>query len=340
MRSSVLCFSLLLLWSSNLSRCLADDSPRDVEAAEELIVAHRHSMKSGIVELHSSVEFSDGRNRDSKYVVYFDESSYRVDTDDQYEMRRSGRISNAYSWGTDATRRYSTTKTDDGANVVSMITHSDDKEHGRFSDVRLLGMYPETLANLKAYALNSRIGKRSAGTRVAIEDAEPDGSLKKISYIEKWGKDEVWFSPNQDGSITQMKRLDKDGELLRSMQISLQNVEGFGWFPLEVKYERFQDGELAKSELLKVKVVQLNKAIPSETWTFRGMGAPLGHKILNYSNGEMLYLDQDGVQLADTSDMSSVLIQEADGIPVWYAVGVVCLVFSGALMYRRFSVRA
>lgn len=56
------------------------------------------------------------------------------------------------------------------------------------------------------------------------------------------------------------------------------------WFPVNVHYRAIIDGKESQDEVTEIQVVSLNRPIPQEVFTFKGMGVPAGHVVMDLTD--------------------------------------------------------
>lgn len=302
---NAICISSLLILSLLINSTSAQTV--SVDEIEDQVLAYRSSLTSGQVKVNSIVQFQDGSTRHTNYTFYFDGDKRRVDFDDDYSrpnhIRAITTRSRSVAWGEDAFRLFPTAKSIDGANLISVIAPLTSKraEGEECSDVRMIGMYPVSFANLRHFKLNSRIGRRDDNnTTVELsEEVLRDLPHYLLAYASTSGADEVWVCPSRSYNVSRIVRRARDGNVRGRLDVDLSEVSGVGWFPRRVSYSERDGDAVEKSESLVVDVVQLNEELPPDTWKFAGMGAPVGQTIHNSTNNKQLKLDEDGVTLQD-----------------------------------------
>ena len=326
------CFAFAFCFG--LGTNLRSEGELDIGHIEQKVIAQRQSIASGRVKVTSHCEFSDGRYRKVDLDIFFDPANYRADCREEQGFGNGLIKSSRYSraWCEDAFRFFS-------EEVASYIAANDHRAVPAIDDVRLVGMYPIDFANLDGFALNSRIGNRGSGNVNLEEERRDERLLYRITYDAAWGRDIVWVSPSQDFSIVRMEHRGKEGNKLRTLHVKLDEVEGFGWFPRHLDFAMFEGDQVEKTETLTIDVIQFNMPITPDIWTFRGMGAPVGKKVLNRATNEQILLNSDGVSLSDrrtfTMSDSGLESSSPNGF-LYYALGVSCLLISMGLLYRRF----
>jgi hypothetical protein len=261
----------------------------EVEQIEQKVIETRASIKSGQVNLMSIVDFPNGSHRETKYVAYFDGIKYRLDRRDRYHTGNAIKPQNNSSAICDDAFRYLSEET------VSFIAPRTFEAAQKLTDVRLLGMYPSSFANLYRYSFNSRIGNHGRVTSIELQTEHLNGlTVKKLTYISDRGTDAVWICPSRDFNIVRMERHNAQKQKVRELAVDLSKVKDFGWFPSKLKLVYYEEDSVEKTETLALRVVQFNGDLPAETWTFRGMGAAVGKQILDRRTGEFYVLDENG----------------------------------------------
>lgn len=56
------------------------------------------------------------------------------------------------------------------------------------------------------------------------------------------------------------------------------------WFPTKVHYQAAFDGQKKQEEITEFQIVSLNEPIPESTFTFKGLGVPVGHRVMDLTD--------------------------------------------------------
>jgi hypothetical protein len=274
---------------------LDDLSVKEVEARA---IAHRESIKSGIIKLESEYYFNNDKvelRRQSRTVVYWDGDSRRIDRSRPYD-ETAGLAGGSYRESVSSVagimRVFNDRKFPDGGRMVTTMfpaDHNNAQGHP-IPDSRLIGMYPNSYLNLvhQKDNLNCFLGNQHELLRATVEIVELDGArVYKLTYSKRNGTQTAWIMPDHNFEIARIET-DFDSQH-ESLVIEHKPVEGFGFFPSHIQYRSFSDDKLRRSEDLRVDVVQLNKPVPPRLFTFPGMDVPVGTQVTEYRDNQVRY---------------------------------------------------
>ena len=320
-----------------------------VESIEEKSIAHRESISSGELHVVSNMKiYKEGslqRHRKISRTIFIDGKSMRVDSSNSYlvspdEDMKAMEYTKSTTFVDDIFMTTTTRAPKGGGTLVTKIDEIDSLNSDQYatSDPRLIGMYPNSFANLKSYKFNSRLGNRRGLIQdVALEiEKLGDYELAKLSYVADWGQDSVWISPDQDFSVVKIERTGSDRRIIES---SLAFVDGFGWFPESCRYERRRNGELVKEEDLKIRVQQFNEPVDSDTFTLKSMGISEGEKVLNYTvnPSRFMVMGKEGLEeIRNQLDPKVDAGGNSSGMRRFFLVinGVLFAALAGMIMFR------
>jgi hypothetical protein len=112
------------------------------------------------------------------------------------------------------------------------------------------------------------------------------------------------------------------------------------WFPTQVVYRGDSEGKRIEEEITDVEVVSLNEAFPESTFTFKGLGVPAGHTVIDITDpgdsktvwdGERVIRLQGASPLGDSGTTRGL-----HGVRRWTVIGssVLCVCLSAILWWR------
>jgi len=281
----------------------ADISPEAVQLERD-IISGRQKLVSGIVEIESNLVISAGekKNRRSRWRVYFDGPQLRCDELPLNETE-TGSIESVTRVA-DEVRVFRPKPLPSDAKLITGI-YSKDSATGKLYpiiDPRLIGLHTVTYRNLIHYTLDGFIGSRIGVTGVKVEAGEHQGAPCKVLLYEKeFGTARVWVRTELNNGVVAIV---KDYESKRQeLDCELQKVPGYGWFPSVAHVREFRGDKVFTEENLKVVAHDFNRPIDSAVFTLRGMGAPEGETVYDFTNEsvKIMRLTASGLVPADPS---------------------------------------
>lgn len=279
----------------NVSSALEFQS--SVDDADEIgskLISYRESLTSGVVEFDSSFRKQGAEPRRTRYTVSFDGNKLRATTIRQYEdgefEGQSYRECDAFP-GDGRALFYGDKKLKNGGVLVGSIRQ--DSKETRLSavpDPRLVGILPSDFLMLIHMRVNSLFGNQEwkvARTQPAVIG---EHECVHVSYIK--GDEnlanaplvaEAWIDAARDWNVLRLILKDSPNAIEDRIDCELAPVPDVGWFPSSVRYERRSEGKVTREEDLRIRVLQFNKDVPQETFTFATMEVPDGHDVYDHT---------------------------------------------------------
>ena len=102
----------------------------------------------------------------------------------------------------------------------------------------------------------------------------------------------IFIVPSQDCSVVFLEvKTFRDTEKTPYYVFSVESDITFHkesqlWFPAKVRYRASIGGKEDQDEVTDIQVVSLNRPIPKEVFTFKGMGVPAGHVVMDLTDVE------------------------------------------------------
>ncbi len=266
----------------------ADISPIELKALKA-----RRVIQRGQVELESTYrkvyESGDERTWFDHRVVYFDGASIRNDQLKEYEPDRAKLHGKHYRsvscFNGKEHISYSDEILPNGHTIALTLRprESVDSKLHLGVDPRLIGMVPDTTANLVHHTLESVLG-RPDRRETSVEEVALDGDrCKLVQYTRKDGlRARIWICPHKDFSVVKMQLEDTTSQphYLDTISVSVSRHQPSGlWFPTGHTYTRFVRGKLTREQRAAIKVVSLNEPLPEDTFTLAGIGVPAGQRV-------------------------------------------------------------
>jgi hypothetical protein len=197
-------------------------------------------------------------------------------------------------------------------------------------DPRLIGVYPVDFLLLFHARLNILFGNQEWKAIRSERDVIDGHECAHISYIKGAEKvpdapltAEAWVDVARDCNVLRLVRNDSQAVVEDRIDCELSLILNVGWFPSSVRYQRHSDGIVTREEDLRIRVLQFNKGVPPETFTFASMGVPDGHDVYDYTTSPSThYKVTDGklVVVRDKSIVQTPHASEPSRVRTWILV--------------------
>lgn len=153
-------------------------------------------------------------------------------------------------------------------------------------DPRLIGYAPRSFARLKGARLDGTVGRPDRDEPIVTTERLNGLDCRVLRWTNKNGaRVGVWVCPAQGYNVLRIEARSPAGqkpEHVQSVSSELSQSQPSGlWFPRRVVYEDRPGGELREREVVDITEVQLNEAIPPETFTLDGIKLRAGAYIAN-----------------------------------------------------------
>lgn len=261
-----------------------EDPARD---AERQLMLHRSSIGSGVLKVESRYT-REGQTREIDYTVIFDETGTRISETEAYrgEWMRGDVFSTTYVFTKDKrVLRYCDKKSPNGGKIVASIRPRTEDMLLNHVDPRLIGMIPSSFGNLTHYSMNTIFGT----VDWKIEDTEfmklKDDDCLYVRYAQTQGDTvaEFWIDLDRDANVLRAIITAPDNACVESIDCELGRVDNFGWFPSKVVYRRIENGRTVATEDARIRVEHFNKTVSPDWFTLKGIGAPDGWSVIDYT---------------------------------------------------------
>lgn len=294
------------------------ESPRppEIAAIEAENLARRSTIRSGHVELHSSLALNSGllagQVHKTNCHIYFDGKQLRGDYWEQYRASGTGKKIGFESRYVVCSIAHGVFRQFYVPDTAEIRPEKDPLAVLRpMPDPRMIGL---VLGDIQTYR-DKKINDICEST--AWEFVEESGrevfrgkGCRKWKYrfvgTNPWVKKgesvfrTVWISDKEGKSVVGMEQ--NWSMAKESMECDLMELQDIGFYPTFVKYSRWdQDGKLDRTEELNVKVHQFNEPLGDEFFDFQGMGVPLGHTVYDYNTKKLMKLTASGLEPQENS---------------------------------------
>ncbi len=143
-------------------------------------------------------------------------------------------------------------------------------------DPRIIGYIPTSYETLRNYRLDTAVGRPDRDEPVMKSERLEGLDCWAIRWTNKNGaRMGVWICPSQGYNVVRIEARSpavSKTEGVQSVSSELRQVHPSGiWFPRRVIYEGRSGSELYEREVIDVTEVQLNGAIPPESFTLEGI---------------------------------------------------------------------
>lgn len=156
-------------------------------------------------------------------------------------------------------------------------------------DPRLIGIAPETFANLVYFNLNAILARPDRQRSTVTEEDQSGERCWKVEYERRDGIIvSLWFNPARGGGVVRSElRSGARGEIRDSLDSEVVKEPGSGvWFPASCRYQRTVDDKVVQEEELRVQVIQFNQRVDPITFTLAGMNIPPDTPVLRQPKNE------------------------------------------------------
>lgn len=305
--------SLLFLALACLQEAQGPPEP-DISAIEQQALDYRRAIKSGHVELNSQYWTLQSGKRVTKTTVrtiWFDAEQRREDDKRRYsedeDPPRFYREISCFSkqghifWSDQELP-------DQGKYAVRVDRRKknpDTKKAYPVIDPRMLGMLPETCANLVKYNLDTYVGrpdrKGISAKRAFFKSTECwlicYTTLREVSV-------RYWVAPSFGYNLLRVEsEFTHDGDhYVNSTETDYGQFGKSAWFPTKCVYERKVNDKPVTQEVLQVKAFALNSPIDSKIFTLEGIDIPPNTYLFTLPSDPRGELKWNGEEIAAVSE--------------------------------------
>jgi len=337
----------MLVWSVQSQ---ASDLNEEIRFLESQVINSRLAIKSFEI-IFDIIEKTERESSNYKVVrrhYFVDRDKMRIDTTYRLrvELPEHVTVPPEYTditvWGDEHCYRFSNNPIYDEGQVFDMVMEVSQRvgdDDGLYFDCRILGL---TASGMETNPpLNVFLGNSVRKDFSLSEESINGVPCKKISAIfpngAQWA---TWVAPSQGYSVLKMECGRKDSqdiarwELIDCTELHVGEYENSGmWFPTHSFYRRFENNEWKTCEVLSVKVASLNKPLPSELFTPKGIGVPVGKKVFVTGEQTVRPLYWDGTQIVgESSSVLPPLPSRGNGTRYLLAAMGLALICAGCLM--------
>lgn len=159
-----------------------------------------------------------------------------------------------------------------------------------------------------------------------------DKHVCRYSVVPQWGYSVVFLESN----VYRNKATTPNYVFSVESEVALHK-ESQIWFPTRVHYKAIVDGKKINEEVTEIRVVSLNEPLPETVFTFKGMGVPAGHTVVDVMEPSTERKIWDGDRIVFVRGVSPIVDAEGGkGRLRWWWLGIaaLCLGASIALWLR------
>lgn len=287
---------------SLLFGCNKIEASDQVPDLVQTLFAHRDSISSGSLKIHSKVSFFKAgdlrRHNDVEYSVWFDGVRRRVDASIAYsgDFMKGERYFEGWSYNGIDYAFYSNEEHADGGRTASYFTSEEDGRRLHvFYDPRLIGLCAGSYLQCASSGMRSILGSPLFVSNNSGAEQEIEGDLCVLIKCKHEDGDAVvdfWLAKNRN---CEPKRIEaRFGNVAERSDIQIVDVPGFGAFPSQIRYSRSESGVEVKNEELLVEVVQFNKSIEKSVFDFSAWNPPAGMEMVDKRPGKVGYVEWTG----------------------------------------------
>lgn len=281
---------------SLLAFAAVDVRPPTAEAVEEQVLQQRRALRSGRVELDSTVwDFPAGVKTltlRANITTWFDGDKIRRDIRRPYRNKPQNMNGVTYrdiSCLANGSHIWWSDQKLPGGGTLAIDLHTDVKQmrilprQRQIPHPRLVGMFPVDCLNLAHFQLESVIGRPDRQAPTMQRTTWNGMRCWKIEYVRKDGcKLEEVFAIDRGLTPVRLRCECQSGgsvsvDTLECEAVRAENSEV--WFPSRCHYTHTRGGSLEREELLTVKIKDVNKPMPDRVFTPQAMGIPPGTQV-------------------------------------------------------------
>ena len=299
-----------------LSQAQAADLPSFDDIARA-IVEHRQKISDGVFVIKNDVSFGSGdlagKTRAEIITVYLDAPDRLRGTSTRNfgEVGPRGEMpSKSFEYSVarvgSSVFEYSTVDFGGGLGGAPEVFNLSGVVNGLLTDPRLVGLAPRSYESLYRLTLKDVVyqgkyderfvgGKRNVRGHecfelVSVRGGRTNPKMRKVVLVD----------PNRDHNVL---RIELAGQSLNksvnhTLDVDLQEVAGYGWFPSKLSLAEMRDGKLEKSSDVTITVKSINEGVDDQVFTLLGMGVPLGARVYDHRGDEVteMRLTEDGLE--------------------------------------------
>ncbi len=147
-------------------------------------------------------------------------------------------------------------------------------------DMRIFGLYPTGL-NLRDFELTSLIENPERTNFIMSDDVIDDISCKKISFIDERDYPvTIWIAPELGYNMIRCETWSDKNGFRNTVSLKIEKHKESGiWFPVSYVADEFENGKPYSHSDIRIEVISFNKSFPTEIFTPKGMGVPVGTRV-------------------------------------------------------------
>jgi len=273
--------------------CLGGPVAGDISPLELKALEARRAVQRGQIELEGTYwkSYKSGDQKTWLYrrVIYFDGARLRIDDFEEYDPHRAKLHGKYYRsvrcFNQKEHISYSDQILPNGHTIALTLrpAGSTDPSVELQIDPRVIGMVPDTTANLAHHTLETVVG-RPDRQETSVEEVVLNGDrCTLVRYTRNDGLiARIWICPAKNFSVVKMQveASASEAQYVDTVECSVGKYQPSGvWFPERCTYTRLVGGKPTREERAKIKVVSLNQALPENTFTLAGIGIPPGKRV-------------------------------------------------------------
>jgi hypothetical protein len=156
----------------------------------------------------------------------------------------------------------------------------------RVLDIRVFGMVPVSFA-LWQFELTTIIGNPDRRNLEMTDDVLNGVACRKIQFDWTLGNSDrtsaIWITPEQGYNPIRFESWNHGTGFKQNVDIKIEKHKESGiWFPISYVADEWYKGKLYSHDECRLEIFSFNKPLPEETFTLKGIGAPIGTRIYVY----------------------------------------------------------
>jgi hypothetical protein len=171
-------------------------------------------------------------------------------------------------------------------------------------DIRVFAMSPTGIA-LSNFELTSLIGNPHRKDLEMTDDVIDSVACKKISCMRKIGNQNfyrnmiVWIAPEYGYNPIRFLSWNEERGFRYTANLKIEKHKESGiWFPVSYIEDEMADGKPYSHDECQVQIFSLNKKLPKETFTPKGINVPIGTRVYIYPPPAVDNFFWDGEKIA------------------------------------------
>lgn len=268
-----------------------DPQSISLEQLRESVLAARESFRSAVLKIETETIKGDDTT-DSQNTIWLDGEYLRIDRDFRYPPHR-GRATAILLTGQDRFKSFTVLGPDEYAQFsmadvlasrkpVIKIARSDQVDRAKMLPIdpcqigwRIGTLWPESGERLDVWPLVD--DPDDTTVEAVTHEGRPCWEVRYSSATEMEVR--VVVSPEQGNQVVQVSTAGLRDESSGRETLTLvvhQQTEALPWYPTEIRYQRWDEDQLALEEISRVEVSEINRPHNPENFQWENLGIPEG----------------------------------------------------------------